>query len=116
MRTSKQSGLTVGKKLFTVFAAMSALLLVLVFIYVASYRQSGRVLDAVLYRYNRKLDIGSQVELATTEMQGAQRGLMLSFAMHDPGAAAPYTKLYADSQARIDGLLAEFQSLQLTDP
>src|SRR5580700_11355004 len=111
MRTSKQASLTVGKKLFAVFAAMSALILTLVFIYVASYRQSNRVLDAVLHRYNEKLDIGSQVELATTEMQGAQRGLMLSYAMQDPGAAVQYTRVYAESQARIERLLSELRPL-----
>jgi len=112
---TKHSRLTLGTRLLAVFAAMSALILTLVFIYVASYKQSSRVLDAVLHLYNKKLDIGAQVELATTEMQGAQRGLMLSYAMHDPGAAVQYIRLYADSQAKIDGLLSELPSLQLTD-
>jgi signal transduction histidine kinase/CheY-like chemotaxis protein len=84
-------------------------------IYAASYRQSGRLLDTVLRLYNRKLNIGSQVELATTEMQGAQRGLVLSYAMHDPGAAVQYTNLYADSGARIDGLLSELRPLVATE-
>lgn len=115
MGTSKQSRVTVGKKLCVVFAAMSALALALVCIYGDSSRQSNRVLDTVLHLYNKKLDIGSQVELATTEMQGAQRGLMLSYAMHDPGAAAQYTKLYADSQARIDRMLTELQPVLAND-
>jgi methyl-accepting chemotaxis protein len=115
MRTSRQTALTIGKKLFAVFVAMSALLLILVSIYVASYRQSNRVLDAVLHLYNRKLDIGAQMELATTEMQGAQRGLVLSYAMQDPDAAVQYTKLFADSQSRIDRLLTDLRPILASD-
>src|SRR5450432_2387928 len=107
----KKSSPTVGKKLFGLSAAMAALIVTLVGIYVDSYRQSNRQLDAVLHVYNKKLDIGSQVELATTEMQGSQRGLMLSYAMKDPPAAVQYLKLYEDSSNKITNSLAEIRPL-----
>jgi methyl-accepting chemotaxis protein/methyl-accepting chemotaxis protein-1 (serine sensor receptor) len=107
----KQTRLTVGTKLFLVLGAMSALILTLVFVYEASYRHSTSLLE----RYIRTTDIGSQVELATTEMQGAQRGLMLSYAMHDPASADQYVKLYAKSLVTIDTLLAEARTTLATD-
>ena len=97
---------TVGQKISGVFAAMSVLIVTLVFIYVISYRQSDRLLNTVLHVYVRKQSIGAQVELAVTEMQGAQRGLTLSYAMKDSGAGAQYVKIYADSLNKIDALLA----------
>jgi len=111
----KRPGFTVGKKIFVVFGAMSALIVTLVFIYVSSYRQSARLLDTVLHLYNRKQTIGAEVELATTEMQGAQRSLMLSYAMKDPASAPQYVKLYADSLNKIDALLAEARPMLASD-
>ena len=109
------SGLTIGKKIFGVFGAMFALIVTLVSVYVVSYREANALLDTVLHLYVRKQTIGARVELATTEMQGAQRGLMLSYAMKDPGAAAQYVKLYADSLSTIDTLLAEAKPLLSSD-
>jgi methyl-accepting chemotaxis protein/methyl-accepting chemotaxis protein-1 (serine sensor receptor) len=111
----KQTGLTVGKKIFGVFGAMSALIVTLVCIYVLSYRESARLLNTVLHVYIRKQTIGAEVELATTEMQGAQRGVTLAYAMKDPAAAAQYVKLFADSMSTIDTLLAESRPLLTTD-
>lgn len=111
----EQKGFTVGRKIFSVFGAMSALIVTLVLIYVMSYRQSDRLLNTVLHVYVRKQNIGDQLELTTTEMQGAQRGLTLSYAMKDPGAGAQYVKLYADSLNRIDTLLAESRPLLTTE-
>src|SRR5262245_16183788 len=106
MRAGKTS---VAKRLFGVFTATGILVIALVGVYVVSSRHANGQLDTVLHVYNKKLDIGTQVELATTEMQGSQRGLMLSYAMRDPEAAVPYIKLYADNAKKIDGLLAELK-------
>ncbi len=111
MESTKQSHLAVGKKLLGVFAAMAGLVLALVGTYAVYYRYCGGLLDI----YARKLYIGSQVELATTEMQGAQRGLMLSYAMKDPAAATQYIDLYATSSRRIDNLLLELRPLLASD-
>src|SRR5579884_1995048 len=110
-----RSKITVGMKLFGVFGAMFFLSLALVATYVFSYRASNRTLESVLQLYNRKLEIGSQVELFTTEMQGSQRGLMLSYAMQDPGASVQYTKLYADSGQKIDAIMNELRPLLASD-
>jgi len=111
MKGAEQHFLTIGTKLFGVLAAMSALVLCLVLAGAAYYRNCAGLLDLC----TRKLYAGTQVELATTEMQGAQRGLMLSYAMNDPHAAVHYTDLYATSARKIDGLLGELQPLLNTD-
>jgi methyl-accepting chemotaxis protein len=111
----EQTSLTVGKKIFGVCGALFALIVALVFIYVTSSRSSNARLDTVLHLYVRKQKIGAQVELATTEMQGAQRGLVLSYAMKDVASAPQYVKLYGDSTTRIDALLAEVRPLLATE-
>jgi methyl-accepting chemotaxis protein/methyl-accepting chemotaxis protein-1 (serine sensor receptor) len=111
MEGTEQHRFTVGKKLFGVFAAMSALVLGLVCAGTAYYRQCTGLLDICA----RKLYAGTQIELATTEMQGAQRGLMLSYAMNDPHAAAQYTDLYAASSRKIDASLQDLRPLLNTD-
>ena len=93
------------------FAAMLVLVAMPLVAYLAAGRQAHKELEEILYRYNKKLDIGNQVELATTEMQGCQRGLMLSYAMDDAAASQPYLQLYAKSGEKIDGLMAELQPL-----
>ncbi|MGA2118629.1 MAG: methyl-accepting chemotaxis protein [Bryobacteraceae bacterium] len=93
------------------FVGMLVLVLVPLVAYVDACRHARAQLDEVLHRYNRKLDAGAQVELATTEMQGAQRGLMLAYAMKDPQASSQYTQLYADSGKKIDSLLGELEPL-----
>jgi methyl-accepting chemotaxis protein/methyl-accepting chemotaxis protein-1 (serine sensor receptor) len=108
-------GLTVGRKLLASFAAMSGLVLALLVFCWISQRSSTAEFRELIDVENRKLDIGAKVELATTEMQGSQRGLMLSYAMHDAPAAEQYIKLYADSGRKIDALLAEMQGLQLSE-
>ncbi len=107
--------LTLGKKIFGLIGATLTLVVALVAVYVASSRQSNKVLDTVLHTYSRKQTIGAQLEQLTTEMQGAQRGLMLSYAMKDAPSAAPYVKLYADSLAKVDKLLAEVKPLLASD-
>ena len=47
--------------------------------------------------YNQKLDIANTIELATTEMQGAQRGLMLAYEAKDAASAPQYIQIYRDS-------------------
>ncbi|HEV2444593.1 MAG TPA: methyl-accepting chemotaxis protein, partial [Candidatus Sulfopaludibacter sp.] len=91
--------------------ALIAVILAPLGAYLISGRQSHRQLEEVLNRYNRKLDIGTQVELATTEMQGSQRGVMLSYAMNDPGASRQYKDLYATSGTKIDGLMEQLHPL-----
>ena len=106
--------LTIGARLLGVFGAIVTLLVVIVAFHIETVRQSARQLDGVRHIFS-KLDIASQVELSTTEMQGAQRGLMLSYAMEDPAASAQYRKLYEDSGATIDRLLPELRHLAATD-
>ena len=111
----KRNGLTIGTKLLGAFAVMIALILTPLVAYLESGRQAHSQLEEVLYRYNRKMDTGTQVELATTEMQGAQRGLMLSYAMKDPGASEQYKQLYRTAGKKIDGLMADLQPLLVTE-
>ena len=106
-----RSRLSFRAKLLISFSAVLALIFVPLVAYVDSCRHAQRQLDAVLHLYNRKLDIGAQVELATTEMQGAQRGLMLSYAMKDPNASVVYIQLYASSGKKIDSLLSAMAPL-----
>jgi methyl-accepting chemotaxis protein/methyl-accepting chemotaxis protein-1 (serine sensor receptor) len=107
----KQTRFTVGTKLYFVLGTMSALILTLVCVYGVLDRYGSSLLE----KYIRTTDIGSQVELSTTEMQGAQRGLMLSYAMRDPASASQYVKLYAKSLDTIDTLLAEARPTLSTD-
>ena len=111
MKSAERHFLTIGKKLFGVLAALSALVLCLVFAGAVYYRNCAGLLDLC----TRKLYAGTQIELATTEMQGAQRGLMLSYAMNDPHASVQYTDLYAASSRKIDALLRELRPLLNTD-
>jgi hypothetical protein len=106
---------TVGTKLFAAFGTMLALLLGSIAIRAGSVRYSARQLDTVLHNHNKKLEAGSQVELVTTEMQGAQRGLMWSHSVQDSAASVQYKKLYEDSGARIDGLILELRPLLASD-
>ena len=111
----RRNGLTLGTKLLGAFTAMVLLILAPLVAYLISGRQAHRQLEEVLNRYNRKLDIGNQVELATTEMQGCQRGVMLSYAMKDAPASEQYKKLYATSGTKIDGLMEELAPLLTND-
>ena len=86
VRDVNQREFTIGTKLITAFAAMLVPALAVIAVYSGAVRQSAQRLDSVLHVYNKKLEIGSQVELLTTEMQGAQRGVMLSYAMNDAAA------------------------------
>jgi len=103
--------MTVGKKLLAVFSVMLALILGLLVLYVLQARSSSRQLDQVLHTFSRKLEIGSGIELATTEMQGAQRGLMLSYEAKDAASAPQYIELYKSSGKKIDDLLEELEPL-----
>lgn len=107
----KRKKLTIGQKLLAAFAGMLVLVLGALVFGWSGQRSSAAALRRVLEVQNRKLDIGAQVELATTEMQGCQRGLMLSYAMKDPEAATPYIKLYADSGRKIDELMSGMEPL-----
>ena len=108
--------LTIGQRLFLSAGSVLALTLVLLLFSWVFQRASNQNLREVLEVQNRKLEIAAQVELATTEMQGAQRGLMLSYAMNDPAASAQYTKLYEDSGKKIDAIMMEMQPLVSTPP
>jgi methyl-accepting chemotaxis protein/methyl-accepting chemotaxis protein-1 (serine sensor receptor) len=105
--------LSIGRKLVASFAAMAILVLSLLLASWMAQRSDSARFHELIDVQNRKLDTGEKVELATTEMQGSQRGLMLSYAMHDPAASEQYIKLYADSGSRIDTLMAEMRELPL---
>jgi len=103
--------LTIDKKLFGVFAAMLSITLLLNGLLVFQARQNSHRMDLVLNRYSAKFAIGDGIALATVEMQGAQRGLMLSYLARDAASAPPYIALYAASTAHIKALLAELKPL-----
>jgi methyl-accepting chemotaxis protein len=84
-------------------------------LYVQQTRQSNQQLSLVLHTFNKKLEIGNTIELATTEMQGAQRGLMLSYAAKDAASAPQYLELYEASGKKIDQSLSELEPLLSSD-
>jgi methyl-accepting chemotaxis protein/methyl-accepting chemotaxis protein-1 (serine sensor receptor) len=100
----------IGTKLGVAFGVMGALVLALVAVYFVSAGHASRQMDTINGIYH-KLKMGDQMELLTTEMQGAQRGLMLSYAMQDPGASGQYTKLYETSGEKIDALVLQFRAV-----
>lgn len=105
------TNLTIGKKLLAAFSVMLALILGLLTLYVLQARRSNDQLELVLHKFSHKLEIGSSIELTTTEMQGAQRGLMLSYIAKDSASAPQYVELYRTSGAKIDDLLRELEPL-----
>ncbi|HWZ51001.1 MAG TPA: methyl-accepting chemotaxis protein [Granulicella sp.] len=105
---------TVGRRLLTVFSVTFVLILSLLGLYVQQARQSSQQLDLVLHTFNKKLEIANSIELATTEMQGAQRGLMLAYEAKDAGSAPQYIQLYQGSGKQIDDLVAALEPLSST--
>jgi methyl-accepting chemotaxis protein/methyl-accepting chemotaxis protein-1 (serine sensor receptor) len=99
---------TVGKRVLGAFAITFALILLLLAFHIQQTKQSNKQLDAILNTFSKKLNIGTSIELATTEMQGAQRGLMLSYEAHDAASAPQYVASYEAAGKKIDDLLAEF--------
>jgi len=108
-------GWTVGKRLLSAFSVTFVLILSLLGLYVQQSRQSNQQLNQVLHTFNKKLDIANSIELATTEMQGAQRGLMLSYEAKDPAMAPQYIQIYQNASQKIDENLAQFAPLIATD-
>jgi methyl-accepting chemotaxis protein len=108
-------GWTVGKRLLSAFSVTFILILSLLGLYVQQSRQSNQQLSQVLHTFNKKLEIANTIELATTEMQGAQRGLMLAYEAKDAASAPQYIQLYQDSSRKIDDNLAQFEPLVATD-
>jgi methyl-accepting chemotaxis protein len=108
-------GMTVGKRVLGAFGITFALICLLLIFHVQQTRSSARQLDTVLNTFSKKLSIGTSIELATTEMQGAQRGLMLSYEAHDAASAPQYVSTYEASGKKIDELLSEFRPLITTD-
>ena len=105
------SNWTIGKKLLTAFSIMLVLIMGLLTLYVLQTRSSNQQLDRVLHTFNLKLSIGGDIELATTEMQGAQRGLMLSYVAKDAASAPQYVEIYKNSSTKIDDLLRQLEPL-----
>jgi methyl-accepting chemotaxis protein/methyl-accepting chemotaxis protein-1 (serine sensor receptor) len=105
---------TVGKRVLGAFAITFALILLLLAFHIQQTRQSNKELDTILNTFSKKLNIGTSIELATTEMQGSQRGLMLSYEAHDAASAPQYVTAYEASGKKIDDLLAEFEPLATT--
>jgi methyl-accepting chemotaxis protein len=103
--------MTIGKKLLGAFALMLVLVLGILGLYVVQTRSGDQQLNVVLHRTNKKLEDAQIIELATTEMQGAQRGLMLSYEAKDAASAPQYVTLYARSGKQIDSLLQELEPL-----
>jgi methyl-accepting chemotaxis protein len=112
---TKRRGMTIGRKLLASFGALSALILSALLISWFAQRSDTARFRELVEVQNRKLDTGARVELATTEMQGSQRGLMLSYAMHDAGSSTQYIELYAGSGRTIDALLRELKRLPLDE-
>ncbi len=106
---------TVGKRFLIAFSLTFLLIGALMTLYVLQTRQSDQQLERVLHTFNRKLAIGDAVELATTEMQGAQRGLVLVYAMKDGASAEQFVELYERSGNRLDGLVAELEPLAASE-
>ncbi len=102
---------TVGKRFLVAFSMTFVLIAALMGLYVQQTRQSNQQLNLVLHRFNKKLEIGNTIELATTEMQGAQRGLILSYAAKDAASAPQYIELYEASGKKIDQSLGELEPL-----
>ena len=109
------SGWTVSKRVLGAFAVTFGLIVALLALYVYQTRQSDRELSKIIDVYNKKLMIGSSIELATTEMQGAQRGLMLSYEAKDTASAPQYVSLYAVSGKKIDNLLSAMEPLATSE-
>ena len=107
--------MTVGKRVLGAFAITFALILLLLVFHVQQTRQSNQQLNMVLNTFSKKLSIGTSIELATTEMQGAQRGLMLSYEAHDAASAPQYVTTYEASGRKMDELLTEFRPLAATE-
>jgi methyl-accepting chemotaxis protein/methyl-accepting chemotaxis protein-1 (serine sensor receptor) len=106
---------TLSRKLLSAFALMLTLCLAIFGQYVLQTRNDNRQLDQVLHIFNRKLQIGNGIELETSEMQGAQRGLLLSCEARDAASAAQYVQLYKAAGARIDTLIEDLGPLITSD-
>jgi methyl-accepting chemotaxis protein/methyl-accepting chemotaxis protein-1 (serine sensor receptor) len=106
---------TVGKRLLSAFSVTFILILALLGLYVQQSRQSSQQLNQVLHTVNKKLELANSLELATTEMQGAQRGLMLAYEAKDAGSAPQYIQIFQNSAKQIADALAQFQPLISSD-
>jgi methyl-accepting chemotaxis protein len=102
---------TVGTRLLSAFSVTFVLILVLLGLYVQQSRQSNQQLNQILHTVNKKLELANFSELATTEMQGAQRGLMLSFQAKDTASAPQYIQLYRQSGKQIADSLSQLEPL-----
>jgi methyl-accepting chemotaxis protein len=103
--------LTIDKKLFAIFSTLLLIILALLVLFVFEARRNHHAMELVLHRYNTKLAIGNSIELATAEMQGAQRGLVLSYEARDTASAPQYTALYETSGVRLEQLLDDLAPL-----
>jgi methyl-accepting chemotaxis protein len=108
-------GWTVGKRLLSAFSVTFVLILSLLGLYVQQSRQSNQQLNQVLHTFNKKLEIANAIELATSEMRGAQRGLILSYEAKDVASAPLYIQLYQDSSRKIEENLAQLAPLVVSD-
>jgi len=103
--------LSIRTKLFGGISVLLALCLMLLALIIVQARSSSDRLDSILHRYNQKLSIAKEIQLATAEMKGAQRGLMLSYEAQDETSAPQYIKLYEQSGANLDRLLSQLAPL-----
>ncbi len=101
-------------KLFGGISALLALCLMLLALIIVQAQSSGERMDNILHRFNEKLSIAKEIQLATDQMKGAQRGLMLSYEAQDEASAPQYIKIYEDSGEELDRLLSQLAPLTET--
>ncbi len=102
---------SIKTKLFGGISALLALCLMLLALIIIQAQSTNERMDLILHRFNEKLSIAKEIQLATVEMKGAQRGLMLSYEAQDEASAPDYIKLYEASGAKLDGLFVRLAPL-----
>jgi methyl-accepting chemotaxis protein/methyl-accepting chemotaxis protein-1 (serine sensor receptor) len=102
---------SIKTKLFGGIAALLALCLMLLALVIIQAQSTNERMDMILHRYNEKLSIAKEIQLATVEMKGAQRGLMLSYEAQDEASAPDYIKTYETSGAKLDDLFIRLAPL-----
>lgn len=105
---------SIKTKLFGGISVLLALCLMLLALIIVEAQSSSERLDSILHRFNEKLSIAKEIQLATDQMKGAQRGLMLSYEAQDEASAPQYIKIYEDSGEELDRLLSQLAPLTET--
>lgn len=114
-KRAKLKNFSIKTKLVGGISLILALCLTLLALIIVQARSSSARMDSILHRFNEKLSIAKDIQLATDKMKGAQRGLMLSYEAQDEASAPEYIKLYESSGADLDRLLSRLAPLTETD-